>query len=411
MPIPSPFHSRTSPICESYEWRNWAGYLSAGLYEPSHEREYYALRNSAGLIDISPLHKYEVTGPDALQLVDRVVTRDVRASHIGQVLYTPWCDEDGKVIDDGTVSRLDDNHFRITSADPNLRWFQDVGYGLDATVSDVSEDLGALALQGPNSRAILEELVDGVDLGSLKYFYLAEGEIDGFPVTITRTGYTGDLGYEIWVRPEHAERLWDCLAETGQKYGMLPAGILALDVARIEAGLIMVDVDYVSSAHAIIESQKSSPYEIGLGWAVKLDRGDFIGRRALAKEKARGSTWRFVGIQYDWPSLEKLFAEEDLPPQVAGRASRSAVPIYQRGTAPRTQVGQITSHAFSPILKQYIGIGTVLTPHGEIGQRLDVEVTVEYKRKLCPATVVKTPFFDPARKRSLATAHSEGHSS
>lgn len=411
MPIPSPFHSRTSPLCESYEWRNWAGYLSAGLYEPSHEREYYALRNSAGLIDISPLHKYEVTGPDALRLVDRVVTRDVTASRVGQVLYTPWCDEDGKVIDDGTVSRLAENHFRVTSADPSLRWFQDVGYGLDATVSDVTDDLGALALQGPNSRAVLTELVSGIDLNALKYFHLAEGEIDGFPVTITRTGYTGDLGYEIWVRPEYAERLWDCLVETGQRYGLLPAGIIALDVARVEAGLIMIDVDYVSSAHAIIESQKSSPYEIGLGWAVKLDRGDFIGRRALAAEKARGSTWRFVGVQYDWPSLEKLFAEEDLPPQVAGRASRSAVPVYQRGTAPRTQVGQITSHAFSPILKQYIGIGTVLTSHGEIGQRLDVEVTVEYKRKLCPATVVETPFFNPARKRAIAAAQTEGHPS
>ncbi|MEZ4516616.1 MAG: aminomethyltransferase family protein [Chloroflexota bacterium] len=398
MPLPTPFHSRTSAVCESYEWRNWSGYLSAGLYEPSHEREYYALRNSAGLIDVSPLYKYEITGPDAARLVDRIVTRDITRQQTGQVYYTPWCDEHGKVIDDGTVSRLDTNHFRLTSADPNLRWFQDVGYGLNAQVTNVTDDLAALALQGPLSRAVLEQVVTGVDFSTLRYFHLAEGQVDGFPVTITRTGYTGDLGYELWVRPDYAERLWDCLMDQGRNYGMLPAGILALDIARIEAGLIMIAVDYVSSHLAVIESQKSSPFEIGLGWAVKLDRGDFIGRRALIAEKERGSTWTFVGLQYDWNALERLYAAEDLPPGVAGRASRSAVPVYTSGGS--AQIGQVTSHAFSPILKQYIGIGTLLTPQVVIGQQVDVEVTVEYKRKRCPATIVPTPFFDPPRKKA-----------
>lgn len=406
MPLPTPFHSRTSAVCDSYEWRNWSGYLSAGLYEPSHEREYYAIRNSAGLIDVTPLYKYEVTGPDAARLVDRVITRDVTKQKIGQVYYTPWCDAHGKVIDDGTVSRLDANHFRITSADPNGRWFQDVGYGLNADVTNVTDDLAALALQGPRSRAILEEVVSGVDFGALKYFHLAQGAVDGFPVTVTRTGYTGDLGYELWVRPEHAERLWDCLIDRGNRHGILPAGILALDVARVEAGLVMIAVDYISSHHAVIESQKSSPYEIGLGWAVPPGkRGDFIGKRALAAERRQGSAWTFVGVQYDWRALERLFAEEDLPPRVAGRASRSAVPVYERAGGAASDsggrhVGHITSHAFAPILKQYVGIGQFLTPHAALGNWVDVEVTVEFKRKKCPAQIVPTPFFDPARKRA-----------
>lgn len=399
MPLPTPFHTRTSAVCDSYEWRNWSGYLAAGIYEMSHDREYYAIRNSAALIDVTPLFKYEVTGPDAARLVDRVITRDVTRQKIGQVYYTPWCDAHGKVIDDGTVSRLDTNHFRITSADPSGRWFQDVGYGLNAQVVNVSDDLAALAIQGPRSRAILQEVVSGIDFAKLPYFHLAHGKVGDFPITVTRTGYTGDLGYELWVRPEYAELLWDRLMERGAGHGILPAGIIALDIARIEAGLIMIAVDYISSQHAIIESQKSSPYEIGLGWAVSPRKGDFIGRRALMAERQKGSTWGFVGVQYDWASLERLFAEEDLPPHVAGRASRSAVPVYESGNK-GNHIGQITSHTFAPILKQYVGIGTLLNPHARIGDRVDVEVTVEFKRKLCPATIVPTPFFDPPRKKA-----------
>ncbi len=401
MPLPTPFHTRTSAVCESHEWRNWSGFLSAGVYEPTHEREYYAIRNSAGLIDVSPLYKYEVTGPDAARLVDRVITRDVTKQQVGQVYYTPWCDAQGKVIDDGTVSRLAADRFRITSADPNGRWFQDVGYGLNATVRNVTDDLAALALQGPRSRAILEEVVSGVDFGKLRYFHLAEGAVDGFPVTVTRTGYTGDLGYELWTPPEYAERLWDCLIDRGRGHGILPAGILALDVARVEAGLVMIAVDYISSHHAVIESQKSSPYEIGLGWAVRLDKGDFIGKRALVAEHEKGSAWAFAGVRYHWPTLERLYAEEGLPPQVAGRASRSAVPVYEQATGSPKQIGHLTSHTFAPILKQYVGIGQLLTPFAPMGGLVDVEVTVEFKRKRCPAQIVPTPFFDPPRKKGL----------
>lgn len=396
MPIPTPFHTRTAPLCESYEWREWSGYLSASVYEPSHEREYFAIRNSAALIDVSPLFKYEITGPDAARAVDRIITRDVSRCHVNQVLYTPWCDEEGKVIDDGTVARLGENHFRITAADPNLRWFQDVSYGMDVHVANVSQDLAALSIQGPFSRDILKHVISGIDFDNLRFFYLAHGEFDNNrPITVTRTGYTGDLGYELWVRPEHAAALWDQLVHRGQAYGVLPAGMVALDIARIEAGLLLIEIDYISAHKARIEAQKSSPYELGLGWTVALNGADFIGRKALIAEKEKGSKWTFVGMHIDWLDLERLYDEVDLPPQVAGRASRAAVPIYKNGR----QIGQATSRTFSPILKKYIALGTVLSEHASLGTQVQLEITVEYSREKGDATLVKTPFFDPQRKR------------
>jgi aminomethyltransferase len=397
MPIPTPFHNCTAPLCESYEWRNWSGYLAVSVYEPSHEREYYAIRNAAALLDISPLFKYEVSGPDASRLVNRIVTRDVAKCALGQVMYTPWCDEAGQIIDDGTIFRLGENHFRITAADHNLYWFQECGFGLGATITDISADLGALALQGPNARQILKAISREIDLDRLGYFRFSTARVDDVSLTISRTGYTGDLGYELWVAPEQAERLWAILMDHGWGYGITPTGLAALDMARIEAGLLLLDVDYISAHKALIESQKSSPFEVGLGWTVALAGTDFVGRKALLAEKERGSTWGFVGLEVDWPSLEALYGQVDLPPQVTGRASRSAVPVYnKRGR----QIGQVTSHTFSPLLKKYIAIGTVERHYAALGTEVEMEVTVEYTRQKARATVVKTPFFDPPRKRT-----------
>jgi aminomethyltransferase len=382
-------------MCESYEWRNWSGYLAAGLYEPSFEREYFAIRNSVAMIDVSPLFKYEISGPDAARVVDRIITRDVTKYHVGQVIYSPWCDEEGKVIDDGVIARLQENHFRITAADPNLNWFQDVGYGFDVQVSDVSSELAVLSLQGPNSRVVLKEIVSGIDFDQLNYFWLAHGQVGDFPLTVTRTGYTGDLGYELWVRPQHAESLWDRLMEAGAQYSVLPAGMVALDVTRIEAGMLLIEVDYISSHHARIEAQKSSPFELGLGWAVSLDSGSFIGQKALREEKERGSPWAFIGLDIDWVDLERLYNKVNLPPQVTGRASRVPVPLYKNGK----QIGQITSSTFSPLLKKYIGLGTVLSGYAAIGSQVEIEITVEYSRERGRATITKTPFFNPGRKR------------
>jgi aminomethyltransferase len=396
MPIPTPFHDRTAALCESHEWRNWSGYLAASSYEPSHEREYYAIRNSAALIDVSPLYKYDITGADAVHLLNKVMTRDIGRCAIGQIMYSPWCDEAGKLIDDGTVWRLGEDWFRVTAADPSLRWLQDCGFGLDAVVLDRSRDLAALALQGPLSRAILVRVWEGSDLNRLAYYRLAHGRIAGHPVTVTRTGYTGDLGFELWMLPADAVSLWDALVGAGRDYGLLPAGMVALDIARIEAGLLLIEVDYISAQRALIEARKSSPFEAGLGWAVALDKGPFVGRQALLAEKEAGPRWSFVGLEMDWVAVERVFAAHDLPPMVAGRASRAAVPVYNGSGR---QVGQATSIAFSPILKRYLALATVEARYAALNTPLLLEVTVEYARRQVPAHVVKTPFFDPERKR------------
>jgi aminomethyltransferase len=246
----TPFHARTAPLVEGQTWRRWAGFVVASSYELHHDREYHAIRSSAALFDVSPLFKYHVRGPDAVRLLDRVVTRDVASAKVGQVLYTPWCNADGKVLDDGTVSILSPEFLRLTSADPNYRWLGENARGLDVTIEDASDAVAALALQGPSARTILEHAT-GTDLSTLRYFRLTNALIRGVPVTITRTGYTGDLGYEIWMDAEQAISVWDVLMAEGTPLGLTPAGILALDVARIEAGLLLLDVDYCPSAASV----------------------------------------------------------------------------------------------------------------------------------------------------------------
>ena len=390
----TPFHSRTGPLCQAHNWRRWAGYLAAGSYELHHDREYYAIRSAAALFDVSPLHKYDVGGPDAVRLLDRVVTRDVSKCAPGRVLYTPWCDEAGKVMDDGTLSRLGDDAFRLTAAEPNLRWLQDNALGLDVTIEDVSDRIAALSLQGPNARAILGNASDGA-VDGLGFFRLTQARVASVPVTVTRTGYTGDLGYEIWTEAEHAEALWDAIMEAGGSYGIMPAGMLALDVSRIEAGLLLIDVDYVPAHRAVIEDRKSTPFELGLGWTVKLDKGAFVGRKALVEEKRRGPQWQFRGLEVSWDSLEDVYGKVGLPPQLPSVAWRTSVPVYGGGK----QVGYATSGCWSPILKKYIALAHLHSSHAAVGTSLRMEVTVEHRRRQVDARVVKTPFFDPDRKR------------
>jgi aminomethyltransferase len=384
-------------LSETQEWREWAGYFSAISYQHSHEIEYYAIRNSAGLLDVSPLFKYEIAGPEAAHLVDRIITRNAVKCAVGQVMYSPWCNEDGKVIDDGTVARLGERKFRITAASPNLRWFQDCGLGLKADVSDVSAELAALALQGPNSREILKSLTQDNGLDKLAYYHLLETQLGDVPLTITRTGFTGDLGFELWIDAEHAEVLWDALMDKGRAYGMIPVGLAALDMARVEAGLLLLDVDYTSSKEALIPSQESSPFELGLGWAVDLKEPRFIGQQALMREKIEGIPRKFVGLEVAWAALDDLFGNVDLPPQVAGRASRIPIPIY----AGNKHVGQATSLLFSPILKKYIALATVESDFVNSRRPLEMEITVEYERKRAQASLSKLPFYSPAHKRSV----------
>jgi len=391
----SPFFERTSQLNQSQEWRRWGGYLSATQYDLHHDNEYFAIRTKAGLLDISPLYKYRIKGPDAQLFLDRLVTRNIKICKVGQVMYTPWCDEKGKVIDDGTIQRLNEHNFRLTSAEPNLAWLMDNSIGMDLDISDDSLDTAALALQGPNSRHILNS-ISSKSLDSLKFFRLMETDLQGIHVTISRTGYTGDLGYEIWVNSSHSIELWDLFMKAGKSFGIAPVGLYALDIARIEAALILLDVDYISSRHALIEDRKSSPFELGLDWTVKMNGGNFIGKKALAKEKKSTNNWKLRGIEVKWEPLEKLFKNVGLPPALPHTAWRTSTPLYHNNR----QVGYATSGCWSPILKSYIALAHIKTDYAETNSQLDFEIKVEHYRRLTPATVVETPFFNPERKMS-----------
>ena len=399
MPIGTPLHDRTFPLCESLNYREWSGYYTVSAYESHHEHEYNAIRNAAALIDVSPLFKYMVTGPDASRLVDRLITRDVSKMTVGQVFYTPWCDEHGKVIDDGTVSRLADQTFRWTAADPSLRWFRQNAEGLNVQIEDVSEEIAAVALQGPTSARLLGAVAQA-DLEPLKYFRVTSGSIAGVPVDISRTGYTGDLGYEIWMPAARALDVWDALMQGGRPFDIKPAGMLALDVARIEAGLLLIEVDFFSSRKAMIASQMYTPYELGMGRLVSADKGRFIGQRALRAEVARGPARQIVGLEIDWNEVETLYDAAGLAPAVAATASRVATPVYRNGR----QVGKATSTTWSPVLKRMIALASVERPHFAEGTELQFEMTVEAVRHRVRATVVKTPFFNPGRKTATPPA-------
>jgi aminomethyltransferase len=405
MPIGTPVHERTFALCESLNYREWSGYYAVSAYESHHEHEYNAIRNAAALIDVSPLFKYMVTGPDAARLVDRLITRDVSKMAVGQVFYTPWCDEHGKVIDDGTVSRLGERVFRWTAADPSLRWFRQNARGFDVNIDDISEEVAALALQGPTSAGLLRTVSD-VDIDRLKYFRVSTGTIAGVTVDISRTGYTGDLGYEIWMPSRDAVRVWDALMEKGKPFDIKAAGMLALDVARVEAGLLLIEVDFFSSKKALIDSQKYSPYEMGLGRLVSANKARFIGQRALAAEQRRGHPRQVVGLEVDWTGVEQIYEKLGLPPTVAATASRVPVPVYRAGR----QVGRATTTTWSPVLKKMIALATVDRPHYADGTQLQIEITVEAVRHRVNATVVPTPFFNPSRKTAPPPSGGSQHS-
>jgi aminomethyltransferase len=393
VPIGTAFHPRTFALCESLNYREWSGYYAVSAYESHHEHEYNAIRNASALIDISPLFKYRVTGPDATHLVDRIITRDARSMSIGQVWYTPWCDEQGKVIDDGTVTRLDEQVYRWTAADPSLRWFRQNAVGLDVEIQDESELVAALALQGPTSARVLWAAAEA-DIESLRYFRVTRGRIGGVAVDISRTGYTGDLGYEIWMPVESAIEVWDRLMQKGAPFDLRPAGMLALDVARVEAGLLLVDVDFNGSRKALIDAQKYSPFEMGLGRLVTIQKGPFVGRLALAEERRRGHSRMVVGLELDWSEVEAAYDRVALAPVAPAAASRVAVPVMRDGR----QIGRATTTTWSPTLKKLLALATVEAPYFAEGTRLEVEITVEAVRHFVGATVVKTPFFNPPRK-------------
>jgi aminomethyltransferase len=396
LPVGTAFHERTFALCHSLNYREWSGYYTVSSYEVHHEHEYNAIRNAAALIDISPLYKYLVSGKDATKLVNRVITRDINKVKPGQVIYCCWCDEQGMVIDDGTITRLEENKYRWTAADPSLRWFGQNGLNMDVQIEDISEKIAALALQGPTSGKLLKSVAEA-DIANLKYFRMTSGKIAGVPVDVSRTGYTGDLGYEIWAPlhdKDNAIKVWDALMNAGQRFDIHAAGMLALDVARIEAGLLLIDVDYTSSKKALISEQKYSPYELGFAKMVHLDKENFVGRAALEQLNKRGAWRQLIGLEMDWVEIEGRFDKFGLTPAAPAQASRVHVPVYSGGR----QVGRATSTTWSPLLKKMIALASVDTPYSNPGMKLQMEITIEARRQTVTATVVKLPFFNPERK-------------
>jgi glycine cleavage system T protein (aminomethyltransferase) len=396
LPVGTAFHDRTFALCQSLNYREWSGYYTVSVYEVHHDHEYNAIRNAAALIDITPLYKYLISGKDATKLVNRVITRDINKVAVGQVIYCCWCDEQGKVIDDGTITRLEQNKYRWTAADPSLRWFSQNGLNMDVRVEDISEKVAALALQGPTSGKLLKAAAEA-EVANLKYFRMTQGKIAGVSVDISRTGYTGDLGYEIWVSWDDAVKVWDALMHVGKRFDIQAAGMLALDVARIEAGLLLIEVDYNSSKKALIASQKYSPYELGFGKMVHLEKENFVGRSALAEAQKQGVPRQLVGLEIDWTEVEARYEKFGLTPAAPTQASRVHVPVYLG----EKQVGKATSTTWSPLLKKMIALASVETEHSKIDTKLQMEITIEAMRQRVTARVVKLPFFSPPRKTAV----------
>ena len=403
MPVPTPLHPRTAPLCTSLSWKEWAGYHAVCRFDTALEREYFALRHAVTVMDATPLYKVDVRGPDAALLLSRVTVRDFSSTRVGRVSYVCWCDPHGHVLDDGTVTRLGQDHFRLTSAEPAWTWFSQHARGLDVRLSDVSAEYAALSVQGPRAREVVSQ-VAGEAAAQLGYFRALEVPLAEHPGAVTRTGYTGDLGFELWVPAAGALALWDSVLEAGKPHGILPMGLDALDIARVEAGYVLQGVDYFSAKHAWTTRQTSTPFELGFDWMVKLERPEqdhahfesFVGQRALQAEARRGPKRRLVCLEVDWDEFERLHNAWDVPPHLPLGTCREGVPVFLG----RHQIGQATSRTWSPMTKRFLALATVDARHAHPGTQLAIEVTVEYHRSPCPARVIPLPALDLSRRKA-----------
>lgn len=399
----TPFYARQVELNETMLWEHWAGYAIPTRYQYSTVFEYFATRNSAGLFDTSPLFKYRFKGPDATKFLAGVLTRDIRHCAIGQAQYTIWCDDRGFVIEDGVVLHVAEDEYWLTSAEPNLRYFSQLIGRLQVEVTDMSENYGILALQGPHSLNILQQLSDAP--AKLNYFEVTETEIAEKAVVVSRTGYTGDLGYEIWVKSDDALAVWDALMEAGRGYNITPMGMTALSMARLDAGLLMIEIDFSSSRYSWVDAQRETPLELGLGWmlrGLKKDDRAFIGRRAIEQEKANNtSRWKTVGLELDPQTYENIYNNNGLIAPKADLLIQETLYLYNDdfNSNPNSQyVGYITSFMFSPILKKHIAIAKLQPNFAKRGAEVYVELEVLHRSQYFPARVVRMPFYNPTRK-------------
>ena len=380
--LETPFHERTYEACYNNDWYRWAGYKIAREYSNT-ELEYTAMRNTAGVLDITPMHKYDIKGADAIKFVDKLVTRNVTEIKSGQVMYIIWCNEDGNVIDDGTVFCFDSNHLRIFCAERNLNWFSDTAIGFDVEVEDVSDTIAALAFQGPLSCKILN-LLNVKNIENLRPFYFDDFDLNGCKVTISRTGFSGDLGYEIWCKNEDAISVWDSLFKFNRDYKVLPAGMNALEMVRVEAGFIQPNADFMSAEQALRPNRMRNPFELGMGWLVDLNKNYFTGKKNLVNLKKKTLTKKLVGldIQGDKPAIGSV--------------------LYDKN---KKEIGIVTAGMWSPSLKSNIAFGYVDKDHMKIGSIVFAEIyhpeELEYKKIWAECSVVKKQFFNPPRRHKV----------
>jgi len=393
----TPFHPRTSAANHTGLWSHWSGYLAADKYQMADKFEYFAIRNAAAVIDTSPLYKYRIAGMDAERFLAGVLARDIRKCRPGQAHYTLWCDEEGYVVEDGVILRYSDNEFLLSAAEPNLAYLQDLTGRMSVEVEDVSDQYGALALQGPYAREILGQLAPEVE--GIGYFHLTPAKIGDAAVTISRTGYTGDLGYEIWVDRNDAVKVWDAVFEVATPYGVVPAGQTALLITRIEAGLVLIDVDFYSSRYAWNDDQRTTPHELGMGWMLRdLETDDraFIGRRAIERELRDGtSRWKTVGIMVDWHDWDRLYNERGVIPPKDHTPEHGGMMMYDDRLQ---RIGYTPSFVYSPMLQRHIGIARVRPEHAALGSEVGLEVTIDHRYDVVKANVSRLPFFNPPRK-------------
>ena len=379
MLLTTPFHSRVEAMCDVNDWGNWMGYTTPNAYFDV-ELEYFAIRSTTGVFDLSPMNKYRITGPDAEAYLNRMVTRDVSKIRVNRVGYAVWCNDAGEVMDDGTIFRLGKDDFRLCSYQRADEWLEWCKLGFDVTISNETEDLAALAVQGPTSCTILS-LLGLEDLNQLKPFGIAYYTFNEAPLMVSRTGFTGDLGYEVWIAPEHAEALWDRLFELGRDYLIKPIGSYALDIARIEAGFLQAHVDFVPAEEVVRPGRARSPLELGLEWLVDFKKPLFNGRSALLREKAKGSRYRFalLDVEGNKPAHHSFILKGD------------------------QQVGTVTSAAWCPTAKSNLAYAQIEMPHGAVGDELVAEIyyqrELHWTRLLAPCKVIDAPLFNPKRRR------------
>ncbi|CAN5200965.1 aminomethyltransferase family protein [soil metagenome] len=397
MYLTTPFHPRVQAANETGLWSHWAGYLVAEKYQMAEKFEYFAIRNAVGVFDSSPLYKYRITGTDAEKFLSGVLARNIRNCLSGQAQYTIWCDDNGYVVEDGVVLRVAGDEFLLTSAEPNLAYFSNlIGYDR-VEIEEVTDEVATLAVQGPRSRQVLAALVPDID--DLGYFHLVESKIETAGVTISRTGFTGDLGYEVWVGASDAISVWDAVMDAGQGHGVLPFGQIALLMARIEAGLLLLNADFGSSRFAWNDEHRSTPIELGLGWMLRdIDADDrpFIGRRAIRRELGeQTSRWKMVGLVVDWHAYDSMYNNAGLVPPKDHTPVTEEFMLYD---SDYQRVGYATSFMYSPMLQRHIALARVQPDFAKPGSKVDLEVTVNHRYERVGAAVARLPLFNPERK-------------